>query len=203
MAIKVTRTHGLRVLYEKCGCTATREFEDQALTKPVGETATYVPCAKHIEAKDAAETLSEILFEMLETAQKQAQKMPAPQQHIGHSVADVQAAQAAGAAGATRTPIKRAGAGTGRTTVKRAGGDGGALPAVSTAVMEARAHGGDMSSLDAELARAPEPQGGVRVGPVSAQAVRDAIEEAAETGDSVTPLDVILGANDPSIGHGV
>jgi hypothetical protein len=201
MAIKVTRTHGLRVLYEKCGCTATREFEDQQLTKPVGETATYSPCAKHTENKESAEQLSEILFEMLETAQKQAQKMPAPQQHIGHSVADVQAAQQSGAVGATRTAIKKPG--VGRTTVKRAGGDGGALPAVSSAVMEARSHGGDMSSLDAELARAPEPQGGVRVGPISAQAVRDAMEEAAETGDSVTPLDVILGANDPSVGHGV
>ncbi len=197
MAIKVSRTHGLRVLMEKCGCKATREYEDYQLTKSVGEAATFTPCEKHALVEEAAATIQEILFEMLETAQGQAQKQNPPNQHIGHSIDDVAAAQAAGGVSATRTPINKAGAGTGRTTVRRSGGDSGSLPRVSAAVMEARASGSS-ASIDAELARAPEPTGGVRVGPVSRQAVQDALEEAAETGEAVTPLDVILGANDPS-----
>jgi len=197
MAIKVKRTHGLQVLMEKCGCKATREYEDYQLTKAVGETPTYVPCEKHKLVEDAASTIQEILFEMLETAQTQAQKQAPPNQHIGHSVADVEAAQAAGGTSATRTPIGPKGGASGRVSVQRSGGGGGALPRVSSAVMEARASG-SASSIDAELARAPEPQGGVRLGPVSRQAVEDAAEMAAESGEAVTPLDVILGVNDPS-----
>lgn len=202
MAIKVSRTHGLRVLYEKCGCTATREFEDQQLTKPVGDTATYVPCAKHQEAKESAETIQEILFEMLETAAMQTQRMPAPvvpNPTLGHSVQDVEAAQSSGGTGATRTPIRRAGAvGAGRTQVRRSAGDGG--PKVSSAVMASRASG-SASSLDAELARSPEPAQGARMGPVSREKVQEVMEEAAEAGEAVTPLDVLLGVNDPSEGR--
>lgn len=200
MAIKVSRTHGLRVLMEKCGCKATREFEDYQMTKAVGEVATYTPCDKHKTVEEAAATIQEILFEMLETAQTQAQKQVAPNVSMGHSVEDVAAAQAAGGTGATRTPIKRVGpggAGAGRTSVRRSGGDGTSLPRVSAAVMESRAAGGG-ASIDAELARSPEPSGPPRLGPVSRQAVQDAMEEAAADGEPVTALDVILGVNDDS-----
>lgn len=209
MAIKVSRTHGLRVLYEKCGCTATREYEDAQMTKAVGETASYNPCEKHKQdsAKESAETISEILFEMLETAALQAQRMPtAPTPRtdnpsLGHAVEDVAAAQAAGGASATRTPIPRRPGQQIRTGgprsagVTRAGGTG--LSPVSQAVRESRAAGGG-ASIDAELARSPEPQGGPRLGATSRQAVQEAVEEARESGEEVTALDVLLGVNDPS-----
>lgn len=199
MAIKVSRTHGLRVLMEKCGCKATREFEDVQLTKPLGDVPTFIACAKHTES-GGTDVIQEILCEMLETAAMQAAKMPTPvipNESLGHSVNDVAAAAAAGGESATRTPIRKLGATSGRTAVRRAGA-GGALPRVSAAVMESRAVGGG-ASIDAELARDPSANATpMRVGPVNRQAVQDALDEAAETGDEITPLDVLLGVNDPT-----
>ncbi len=195
MAIKVSRTHGLRVVMEKCGCKATREYEDPQLTKPLGDTPSFIPCEKHSAASsDAVDTIEEILFEMLETAAIQAAKMVSspPVTPALHSVKDV-AANAEGHT--TSTPIKKLGVGGGRTMVRRSG-SGGAISAVSTAVQASRA-AGSTASIDAELARAPEPAAPPIIG-VTREKVLEVMEEASDSEDPVTPLDVILGANDPS-----
>jgi hypothetical protein len=197
MAIKVQRTHGLRATMEKCGCKATQEYEDSSLLNKIEDTTIYTPCQKHKISAEAAETFKEVLLEVLETAQMQARKFPdpsvTPSKSIGHSIEDVAAAQSSGAVSATRTPINRSGSGS-RLSVRRSS-DSGSLPRVSTAVRNARASG-SATSIDAELARTPDFATPGRIGPISREKVQEAIDEAAESGEPVTPLDVILSVND-------
>lgn len=203
MAFKVNRTFGLEVVMGGCGCKVSRSFLGSELKEPVGEMV-YTPCVKHKQAKAQAETVELILGEMLETEVEKVGKEPvAPpvREGLGHSVEMVSAA--AGGGTQQKIPIKRIGGGApARTAVRRAGGTGASSPGVSRAVLESRAAGGG-ASIDAELARTPDSRTPMQLlprGGDSRRAVAEAYEEAGEYGEGVTPLDVILGANDPTDG---
>jgi hypothetical protein len=206
MAMKITRTHGVQVLLERCGCKVRRDYEDPQCQKPLSDTS-FIPCPKHKGKKESSETIELILSELLDKEVQEATRnsIPAPEAPAANlrSVQSVAANSEAdsgivtGPAGAmTRTPIVKKPGAAARTMVRRAG-DGG-LPAVSSAVAVSRA-AGSAASIDAELARAPEPKTGARILPsgTTKGQIQEVIAEAAEVGDEpITPLDVILGAAD-------